>query len=273
MERRIIVSLLFSLWFPNLAHTQVRSGTIVVFQLKDNQFSIAADSRSILNGAPNDSECKIMALNRNFVGAITGGSGYRNGGDVFDLAKPWNGLEEMRRIAEGEILMPRPSHGATLERIADAWADAVKLDFANTYTAHPGLVIGLAHENQGLLINGIFALADDGIVSLTGRSVVFGQGEMSVVSHDGRDCALPCAAGTIDVFNEMVFQTSPRSKTEYGHFSGPSVLRVFRLVDLARAYDKSGTVGGPIDALELFKDGSIRWFSRKDNCPANWTPQ
>ena len=267
--KRIEVSVCIILIGGTMAHAQVRSGTIVVFQLKDNQFSIAADSRSILNGIPNDSECKIMALNSNFVGAISGGSGYRNGRNVFDPAEPWNGLEEMRRIAKGEMHTPSPSHTPTVDGIAEAWANTVKLDWANTYAVHPELVIETARRNQGLLTNGIFALAYNGTVSLTGRTVLFNGGEMTVVPHNGRDCVLPCAAGTLDVFNEMVLQTTPRSKAEYSHFSGPSILRVFRLANLARAYDHSGTIGGPIDALELFNDGTIRWFARKDNCPAN----
>jgi hypothetical protein len=60
-----------------------------------------------------------------------------------------------------------------------------------------------------------------------------------------------------------------RSQKEYGKFFGPTILRVFRLVDLARAYDSTGEIGGKIDAVELLGNRTVRWFARKDNCPAN----
>jgi hypothetical protein len=42
-----------------------------------------------------------------------------------------------------------------------------------------------------------------------------------------------------------------------------------RLVALTEEYDKSKTVGGPIDAIELSNTGSVRWVARKCNCPEN----
>ena len=44
--------------------------------------------------------------------------------------------------------------------------------------------------------------------------------------------------------------------------------RLIRLIELTIAEDTSGTVGGPIDALELRRGGEVRWIARKDNCPA-----
>jgi hypothetical protein len=40
---------------------------------------------------------------------------------------------------------------------------------------------------------------------------------------------------------------------------GEASMRIVRLVDFAIAYDPSGTVGSPIDVLELDRDGNQRW--------------
>jgi hypothetical protein len=88
----------------------------------------------------------------------------------------------------------------------------------------------------------------------------------------------PCATGKTQVAGEFIRVTSERARQEKAHFTASAKLlarasaatiRVVRLADLTIAYDNSGTVHEPIDGLELFNDGSIRWFSRKDDCPAN----
>ena len=45
------------------------------------------------------------------------------------------------------------------------------------------------------------------------------------------------------------------------------VLKTMRLVELTIAYHMGNDVGGKIDAIELFKNGGLRWVARKENCP------
>jgi hypothetical protein len=42
-----------------------------------------------------------------------------------------------------------------------------------------------------------------------------------------------------------------------------------RMVDLTIAYHpKQGSVGGPVDAIELLRGGVVQWLQRKQSCPA-----
>jgi hypothetical protein len=43
-------------------------------------------------------------------------------------------------------------------------------------------------------------------------------------------------------------------------------LYAIRLIELTEVYDSSGSVGGPVDALELLKDGTIVWAQVKPSC-------
>lgn len=87
----------------------------------------------------------------------------------------------------------------------------------------------------------------------------------------------PCAAGMTKIVSEYDLGTSERARKETWSASpkvlkwmGPGAARIIRLVDLTVAYDERiGTVGGPIDALELFPNGGLRWIQRKQNCPEN----
>jgi hypothetical protein len=70
-----------------------------------------------------------------------------------------------------------------------------------------------------------------------------------------------CATGKLEIFNKYITTGKKFMAAD------PALSRVTKLVELTIAEDKSGTVHGPIDAVELSKDGTIRWHKRKDNCP------
>lgn len=75
MKRRAV--LLVGL-FSYSAVAQISSGTIIVFHLTKDKFIIAADSRAVFKGKPEDSDCKIAAFHHQFVFATSGASGYRS---------------------------------------------------------------------------------------------------------------------------------------------------------------------------------------------------
>lgn len=49
------------------ASSQTNSGTLIVFQLMSHRFIVAADSRGMVNGIPDDSYGKIVAHNNQIV--------------------------------------------------------------------------------------------------------------------------------------------------------------------------------------------------------------
>jgi hypothetical protein len=81
-----------------------------------------------------------------------------------------------------------------------------------------------------------------------------------------------CGLGASDVAKEFVSATSERAKKEAEqwrhHKLAPSAdrdaMQTVRLVELTIAYDKSGLVGGNVDAVMLKRGGKVEWIRSPD---------
>lgn len=261
------------------AQSQLGSGTIVVYNLTQDKLVIAADSRATYGDRPpDDMQCKISAF-RNHIVFAAGGAAYYIP-PVSSGERPWDAIEEAKTASTIGVI------GSTtvteeIERIADAWAISMQANWNSFYLVHPDLVRETANEQKGLLTDGIFVEAKNGEMALTVRAIRFTNG-LNLTSVETAHCEPThwCASGQIDVFMEFANRTTPRAVMERdtwfkqfdsGSFraisSDRALLRTVRFVDLAIAYDITGTIGGPIDAIEMGKDGSIYWFMRKTQCP------
>jgi len=255
------------------ASAQINTGTIIVFHVAKNKFIIAADSRAVFRGDPEDNDCKIAAFNHQFVFATSGGSGYRPANEGLDLAPAFDNIQEARKVI-GSRLGTDTAH--TLDDIANAWADNLTGDFRLLYSIHPEIIIEAAIKGKGTLANGLFATARKGKISLAFRSITFSRGRPNPVLAESipQDCAARlCATGITDVFEEYTSSPPKSARARREGILKPTrneTGRIKRLVQLSILYThRRGEVGGPIDVLELWNDGRIRWVSRKSNCPEN----
>ena len=280
MKTRVAVALMFAFSFVGAAHAQVKAGTIIVFQLTQDEFVIAADSRTVFDDRPpDDTRCKIRALDRQFVVAVSAVPIYVPGlNDVFPVPA-WNSTEEAKTIGQRFISGLPEGSTETVNAIADAWAVDVQSKWIGLNTFYPDRVRTVAGREGGILTNGLFAFAQNGQISVAAGLITLGSSGIQYSRVGLPSCMTePCATGKTQVAGEFIRVTSERARQEKAHFTASAKLlarasaatiRVVRLADLTIAYDNSGTVHEPIDGLELFNDGSIRWFSRKDDCPAN----
>ena len=260
--------------FSHATSAQIGTGTIIVFHIAKDKFIIAADSRVVFKGNPEDSGCKIAAINHQFIFATSAAAGYRPATEGLDPAPAFDNVEEARKAVR-----LRPSNDDTADNfnsVADARADYMTRDFRSLYSVHPEIVLEAAKKEKGTLANGLFAKAIKGKIVLAFRSVTFSPNRMKLfmVESIPTDCAARiCASGMTDVFNEY---TSSPPKSERAKREGilnpttDETARIKRLVQLSILYIRpKGEVGGPIDLLELWNDGHISWLSRKCNCPEN----
>jgi hypothetical protein len=246
------------------AHAQV-SGTIIVFDATTDGFFIAADSRAVFNDKRwEDTHCKIAAIDENVVFAVSAAAAYP--ADSTDPVPAWDAIREARTAAN----IPRaPSNsGDAVVRIADAWAKQMETKWNLVKRFHPEKLREAELHGKGVLTNGIFAVGGGDSVSFTVRSI---RSENANITWEAPPitCTL-CASGELGVFLEFAGRTSDRAKSHEGDLPASPLLTVVRLVDLTIAYDKSGNVGGPIDALRLARDGRITWFQKKRDCAENY---
>ena len=260
------------LLIPACAQSQIKAGSIVVFQLVDGKFVVAADSRGGNKRGQSDDYCKIVALERDFVFSAAGGAFYDQDSPL-DPVRSWNAFDDAREAANsGGIYTNAEGRG---NAVADRWAEMEAEKWRNLYLFHPQTVIDLATKQNGHVITGVVAVAKENLISITARSVFFKDGVVSVtprteIGNCGRD---PCAFGATTSISEFISMNTARAKREQ-LVASPEVLkllgitsaRIIRIADLAEAYGQSGEIGGPIDAVELYNDGSIRWLQQKSAC-------
>jgi hypothetical protein len=250
------------------AHAQVGTGSIVTFRLAHNKFVIAADSRVILeNGVPDDHECKIAAFkSKGVIFAATNGVRYVNKG-INDPMPSWNAIDDARSvIAEGT-----KGRINAVDIIAANWESSMQKRWSQMLFYFPDTIRSLASKNNGGLTNAIFAGARGRSIDLVMTSLVLNNNSVKVERHIQNCTAAPCASGETDVFNKYMssgkefMAASPKLIASVGY----ELLRVIKLVDLSVAEDKTGTIHGPVDAVELSNNGTIRWHQKKCNCPEN----
>jgi len=248
------------------ASSQIDSGTIVVFQLVDGKFIIAADSRGVRGGVSNNTECKIAAFRHQVIFASSGGGAF-GPFDSKDSTPAWTSTETARSAVSRAILTKQETSTGLANVVADLWAIGMRHNWEATYVNHPDLVEQVAEHNGGGLTNGVFAAAVAGTIAITGRAISFVDGEAVVSTLDTIPCSgRPCASGTTEIFHEYMEGKSARAARE--KWSSSPVAKIVKLVSLTITYDPShGEVGGPIDVAELNSDGSVQWIQRKQNCP------
>ncbi|MGB2675752.1 MAG: hypothetical protein WAN12_01540 [Candidatus Acidiferrum sp.] len=255
------------------ASAQISTGTIIVFHVAKDRFIIAADSRAVFKGKPEDIDCKIAAFDHQFIFATSGGAGYRPAKEGLDPAPAFDNVEEARRA----IRSRRSKNDADdLKGVADAWAENVARDFRSVYIIHPEIVLEAATKERGTLANGLFARAIRGEIVLAFRSITFSQARPDFIAVESipQDCAARiCATGITEVFEEYTSSPPRSERAKREGILNPTTDetgRIRRLVQLSILYTHpAGEVGGPIDVLELWNNGRIRWVSRKSNCPEN----
>jgi len=253
------------------AYPQVSSGTVIVFQLVNGKFVVAADSRGIFKGIPNDTYCKIAAFRQQVVFAVAAGPFYVPGNP--DAAPAWSATEEASKAIAINPSKEQRDSVSRVNSIADTWASSMITNWRILNLIHPNFVSQFALAENGSLTTGIFAAASHESVSLTARAIVLKNGIVTAV-HLDEDCSSgPCVSGMADIFAEFILGKTERAKKEArSPLSLPKgmsreMAHIIRLVDLTIAYDPTQTVHGPIDAVELSGDGSIKWFGRKEQCP------
>jgi len=271
MQNKAKWTLVLSLLVCQLAHSQINSGTVIIFQLVNDKFIMASDSRMIFEGKPSDGNCKIAAFRDHVVFGVTGGPKYVPG--PLDSVKSWDAMLEAKRAVDIFGISNQDS-ASRVTAIANAWATNMQTNWQILLVSHPDLVRKFAADENGGLTNGIFAATASGRISLTMRGLVLKNDLIAVETPTivGTCGGGPCASGKTDIFNEYTQNLSKRAKDEKWTFSSslldrtiPEMIKIVRLVDLSIAYDSSGTIGGPIDAIELNADGSMKWYQRP-NC-------
>lgn len=261
--------------YSALAQIGFGTGTVIIFNRTEDKLIVAADSRENhreSNRPPDDTYCKITAFGDQIVFTSVGVDGASG-----TLA--WNNID----VAASVIHSAR-SNGRDfrLYDVVVAWGNSMMQNWRAAYLLSPATVVMAAEQNDGGLTAGMFAQVKNGKIYWEGAAITFDRsraepvglivGQMDTCWACGEEgSAKICAGGKVAVATKFCAQHAPDivpSKSLLDRIGKEGVLAI-RIADLTVAYDRSGEVGGHIDAVELNRNGSIRWLARKDNCPEN----
>jgi hypothetical protein len=238
----------------HLAHSQVKAGTVVIFDQTETKFIVAADSRATFpleaKRPPDDAQCKIVAFKNN---AVFSSSGFEalpfsiNGATVDNVS-----------LATG-VIKAIPVSGSVetdIQNIADKWGEIVANNWNTIHMKNPKVVADMAQSQNGLITSGVFAKADKTRIAFAVREIRFLASSATPVQSVLFSCGSrhPCVIGkTVTVF-EFSGLTSARAKTEHARWSTKEVaeaarlhadvrtVRFIRFAELTAANDSS--VGG-----------------------------
>jgi hypothetical protein len=257
---------------------QVASGTVVIVDFTKDKIVVAADSRGAHydRALPSsDKECKISMVGGQTLVATSGGVKYLPR-DPRDPVHPWtstgaaNEAFEKARIAAHD---KKPS----IDSITAFWAQSAVTHWSSLNAWDPSLVSDFARVGDGLLTAAFFAQVDEG--NLQGRFVLVTvdaskRPPIRAIQANRPEgcwsCGRPagetvCAFGHAELVAEICTSTGWRNKSPLKDLDAIEATTL-GLAKMSVASDLSGFVGGPVDMLELRKNGTTKWLRRKSDC-------
>lgn len=278
------VSLVLSLIGTPPSTPTLEHGTVAIVYFSEDKIIAAADSRGLVANVLSRQEefrndyCKVFVPDGKIVFVAANILGY--GGDAVHSLPAWTTQEIINRAYHRVA----PKLGADhVVEIGTAWATEVGDRLWELFLAYPETVRERARKSK----TGLLTVALIGGRNAAGELVLF---QFVIRFEDGSsqqiklettpvsvsDCPQQfCVIGRTEIAEEFLAGTTPRAVQEAATWkaspgsSGANVelLRTERLVELTETFDRSDEVGGPIDSVQLNKDGSLVWHQRKSNCP------
>jgi hypothetical protein len=267
----------FFLGTAQMAWPQVQTGTSIVYDLSQNQFTIAADSRrnNPETGEYDNFQCKISAFGQKFVFSMSG---------YVEKINRWNAHALARKIwqkeSSGEI-----SADKLTTAVAGKWLTAMETTYSDadivpTFRKHmfPG--------DQPILASAIF-VATDKSGTVVGR-VVNIYFDLQLFDATGTTRLIPDnnpmaetwgGLGFSEIFLEFGKETSLRA-TEYMKWFTPQISALShsrhdaklasKFVELTiLLHPRNSELGFPIDLLQLNGGTGVHWGQHKQKCPEN----
>lgn len=265
----------------NFAASQIQTGTVIIFNGSKDKLVVAADSRALYGkGArpPDDSQCKIATFNGQTL-FTTGGNAVRKQPSGLSLVGAWTNVD-IARQAVFAIDSKQMDKTLRVSGIADQWATALLSYWKNFNSVFPQEVLGLAEKGKGILTYGIFAEGHNGVIYLEKRAIILDDSHVKVATPTMNACSRCgqstdfqlCAFGRVEVPVQVCGELDNGNHREAtGWLRGNSAYRdlAIGVAKMTATCNLDGSVGGPIDAIELQSNGRIMWLQNTKKCPEN----
>jgi hypothetical protein len=290
VDKQVKCCPIFVLICASLAVAEVNHGTVGVIYYTQDKIIMAADSRALFSGSttpPDDTQCKVAAPYGEFL-FVSAGLGGSVRIKASDPVPPWSN-QDLARVAYGKLRgFPAANF---VKSVAVKWTELELANLEIMYRYFPEHILKAADMGHGKIVDAMFGGREDGLLKLFLVQISFDKMQvpsMRVTIMDYFSCPEEtghfCVIGDSTIVLEFLKQTSKRARDEAGTWKpSPTVkardrdiVRAMRLVELTIRYQTGimvdgqtqKDIGGPIDAVEFGRTGSLRWYQKKKNCPA-----
>jgi hypothetical protein len=264
------------------AWSETEHGTIVVvFGWADGHVAVAADSRGVIGDKTADNVCKITAIDNKLIVSLTGNTGHvtRNKWD-------YSALTEAQEVS-GNFTAKDRSLSDFSSRFANAWANRLveKLNYqlkvrptetialSQDHTLAIGIVVG--RDERGEI--GIWVIYVKYRTTRDGRKTTY-----HTIEHKS-ELPVYLSAGDHEIADEAFSGTSERGRQWWTQLRAASAFLPIEqqstyiargLVDLTIRFlpakvvasHQLQTVGGPIDSINIDRNGRLQWGEHKADC-------
>ena len=271
------LALLVVALIPNVALSQISSGTVIVINFTKDKLVVAADS-GVTSNEPGkqaeNTECKISTFDHKFVFAAAGALRHRRVNKA-DPTEGWDSFDIAREAFKATQRGSRRSAADQLKSMANYWAQKVVKQWQKAYS-YPDVasqIRNAAKNTIGVLTEGFFATASKGTIKSQFVRITFNSNNLaSPIGFDKLprppscwNCGQPdnastCVMGHVHTVESACTTTPPFQSKQIA----------VDLAELTVAHDRWGEVRDPIDVVELRSDGSpVRRLKCKPKCPTN----
>jgi hypothetical protein len=270
------------------AEAQIDFGTVIVVGVSQNKVVVAADSHSTSQGG----RCKVAVLGGKVLYGAAGVAAETAPAlpnawtvDAMSVAKTsFDGAPKRMQACVTSSSCPSDSKSLP-ENVAQGWLDSM---LGNLTTAS---YVGIDDWKLGAGVTGLFAgIGPSGDMEAVVDQIVCEKPDAKstkadeksrsncqphvdfskkIVPPKGQTVWIPL--GISDTANEYLRQASDRAKEEVKEWPDlQEWQKAYRLVDLTLAYSqKKDSLAGPIEVIELRRNGAVVWIQNPQSCPEN----
>jgi hypothetical protein len=261
-----------------MAWPQIQTGTSIVYNFSQSQFTIAADSRGVSaeTGGHDNTQCKISAFGSKFVFSASG---------IVKKIDHWNAYTVARGIWQKELTGGQIDANKITAAVAEKWVTAMEGIYINDNIVSFRRKQMLPGE-EPIIASAIFVATDKSgkivghVVDINFDLPLFDStGTTRFVSRSDPINGPWGSLGLTEVFLEFGKRTTMRA-SEYMEWFMPQISTLnhssqgiklaSKFVELTiLLHPRNGEVGFPIDIMQFNGGTGVNWFTRKSKCPEN----
>jgi hypothetical protein len=288
MKRCVCAVIFFISLIGARAEAQIDFGTVIVAGVSQNRVVLAASTRS--GSQDSSGSCKVAVVGGKLLfgaaGVVADTASTLPAVWAFDATGTANTsfADAPKRMVACAASSSCPSDPKNLpENVAQGWLESLLASLSTASyvgaddwklgAAATGIVAGIGPSgDMEAVVDQVACQKPDARTAAAGDKphgncqphLDFSK---KVLPPKGQTVWIPL--GITDTANEYLRQASDRAKVEVQEWPNLQEWQIaYRLVDLTLAYSqKKDYVGGPIEVVELHRNGSVTWIQNPQHCP------